>query len=79
MSFCEYPECFLWQCDTCGKQITFKPHHFSDCVEELKDRGWGFTREEVGWSHRCGRCEYKRKTEAGDWMNRHFSKPTAVK
>ena len=77
MSFEDYDDCFLWRCDDCGKQTAFKPHDFYDCVQELKDRGWGFAREDDGWRHMCGRCNYKHRQT--NMMDRTFSRPREVK
>jgi hypothetical protein len=73
MSFEEFDDCFLWICDDCGKQVAFKPRHFSDCVDELKERGWGFSREPEGWRHSCAFCRHKKQKEQGDLMSRRFS------
>jgi hypothetical protein len=58
--FTELEDLFLWRCDTCGKEVMFKPHDFMGCVAELRARGWSFhlNDDEGGrdWSHRCGRC-----------------------
>jgi hypothetical protein len=63
--FIEYSDCFLWECETCRYQVTFKPHHFYDCVDELKQRGWSFWREEDGWHHSCPRHRRTMK----EWMD----------
>ena len=73
MSFEEWEDCFIWRCDECGHIAAFKPNDFWACVDELKSRGWGFSREEGDWTHSCGRCRHKRKMEQGDLMNRRFS------
>ena len=62
MSFTEFEDCFLWSCNSCAKEVAFKPHDFFGCVAELKARGWSFTHEHDGdWSHTCGYCNHKRR------------------
>lgn len=57
--FTEYEDCFVWSCDTCHKEVFFKPNNFMDCVAELHARGWIFTRDDPTWRHTCQRCQYK--------------------
>jgi hypothetical protein len=58
MSFEEYPEAFVWSCNTCDHWVAFKPHDFFGCVAELRARGWGFARSDEGaWEHWCPRCK----------------------
>lgn len=60
MSFYEYPDAFIWECDTCHLQAQFPPTSFWHGHGELKARGWRFTRDEEGaWSHACGKCKAK--------------------
>jgi hypothetical protein len=61
MSFVEYAEEFVWSCDDCGLAVSFKPHDFWSCKDELKARGWGFHRDryEGTWTHSCGKCARK--------------------
>lgn len=68
MSFSEYEDCFVWQCDGCGLTAEFegsqRPGYFMSCVDELKRRGWRIWRDEGGqwgeWHHKCAKC---RRTE----------------
>jgi hypothetical protein len=59
MSFFEHESAFIWYCNhkDCDRFVAFKPHHFFDCVDELKARGWQFSppsgHEEDDWSHYC--------------------------
>jgi hypothetical protein len=54
MSFYEYDDCFVWQCDNCQRQVQFPPEHFWQCIAELKSRGWTFSRnDDGGWMHYC--------------------------
>jgi hypothetical protein len=61
MSFEEFEDCFIWECDACGLKATFPPGDFWGAVAQLKTRRWEFERDEEGWGHKCGRC---RKTGA---------------
>jgi hypothetical protein len=57
MSFEEYEDCFVWQCDDCSLRAEFPPGDFWGALAELKARGWRIWREEDGWTHRCARCK----------------------
>ena len=60
MSFIEYADCFMWECNGCGLRAEFPPGNFHGCVAELKQRGWRITRDRDGdWVHQCGRCVRK--------------------
>ena len=51
MSFDEYPDAFIWECDTCHLQAQFPPTSFWHGHGELKARGLAFspaTRRELG-------------------------------
>jgi hypothetical protein len=62
MSFEEHDDCFVWQCNRCGRKAIFPPNNFWGALPELKSRGWEIDRTyDGGWSHTCGRC---RKTGA---------------
>ena len=62
MSFFEFEDAFVWQCDKCPHEAVFPPGNFWGCVAELKSRGWSFWRNDEGeWSHSCSSC---RKTAA---------------
>jgi hypothetical protein len=65
MSFIEYADCFVWQCDGCELRVEFPPRNFWSCKDELKGRGWGFYRDEQdgGWFHHCAKCVQKAKKE----------------
>jgi predicted RNA-binding Zn-ribbon protein involved in translation (DUF1610 family) len=55
MSFEEHSDAFIWRCDTCRQEVIFPPSNFWACVDELKGRGWQFTRLD-DWVHRCRKC-----------------------
>jgi hypothetical protein len=87
MMFIEIESHFIWKCEGCDHYAAFEPHHFRDCVQELKERGWRFSfseddigRESYGrsWTHYCPSCRRKHQQEQGDWMERRF-KPKVVK
>jgi hypothetical protein len=63
MSFSEFDDCFVWQCDRCRTKAIFPPGNFWGAVAELRARRWEFDRDDRdgGWSHLCGKC---RKTGA---------------
>jgi hypothetical protein len=57
VSFEEFDDCFVWQCDRCGLKATFPPGNFWGAVAELKARRWLFERDQDGWGHTCARCK----------------------
>jgi hypothetical protein len=74
MSFYEHEDCFVWQCDHCQRQAEFPPRNFYACVDELKARGWSFSRGSEGeWSHRCKSCQRSAK----EILNEPFLKKRA--
>jgi hypothetical protein len=77
MSFEEWGDCFIWTCDECGHIAAFKPNDFWACVDELKSRGWGFSREEGDWTHSCGRCRHKHRQTS--ILNQTIGRPREVK
>ena len=68
MTFREYDDAFIWQCDKCRIEAVFPPNDFYARVAELKARGWSFVRDDESrvWSHRCWKC---RETEAAEILN----------
>ncbi len=59
MSFSEYPDALIWECDTCGLQAQFPPTSFWAGLDEIKSRGWRITRDGEGWLHYCAKCKAK--------------------
>jgi hypothetical protein len=67
MSFEEDESGFTWRCERCGLLAEFPPHSFWRGVDELKARGWQFSRDsEGGWGHLCAKCGRKRVAELLD-------------
>jgi hypothetical protein len=56
MSFEEFPDCFIWQCDRCHLEAVFPRGNFWSALAELKGRGWQITRLD-DWVHRCAKCK----------------------
>jgi hypothetical protein len=60
MSFEEYEDAYVWQCEKCGLTAEFPRHDFYACVAELKCRGWQSSRDDPDegwqWHHKCKRC-----------------------
>ena len=72
MSFTEYDDAFVWECNDCGKEVIFPPADFSDCVGELKQRGWSFHRTPSEWGHRCSPCTRKARERYKGILDRPF-------
>jgi hypothetical protein len=75
--FIELETSFVWECNTCGKQVIFPPSDFFGRVAELRARGWSFhlNDDEGGrdWTHSCAYCNHKRRQTS------IFGKPREVK
>jgi hypothetical protein len=60
MTFEEFPDAFVWQCEKCGLTAEFPRNDFYACVAELRARGWQFHRDDPDegfqWHHKCVRC-----------------------
>jgi len=61
MSFIEYEDAFVWECDSCGLRAEFPPTNFWASKDEVKARGWHFFRDDRDgvWSHTCAKCVKK--------------------
>ena len=66
MSFFEFEDAFVWQCDKCPHEAVFPPGNFWGCIAELKARRWTFIRGEGDWSHWCPDCKGKTAAEILD-------------
>jgi hypothetical protein len=55
MSFSEYDDCFVWECDRCGRSVHYPPGDFWGALADLKSRGWGIKRDGEGWTHYCAK------------------------
>ncbi|KKW13088.1 MAG: hypothetical protein UY48_C0005G0044 [Candidatus Gottesmanbacteria bacterium GW2011_GWB1_49_7] len=53
-------ETFEVSCDTCSYSETFEDMTWKEMIQEMKDTGWRFSKEDDEWIHRCPTCVGKR-------------------
>ena len=49
---------FVVNCDFCPDYFEYESEDFLEVVEEVKSRGWKFSKNEKGeWTHKCVACQ----------------------
>lgn len=45
-------------CDFCSDSFEVEAEYFSEVIQELKDRGWKYFKDEKDeWTHKCPACQ----------------------